>query len=122
MSTAQASASPGFGFAPVASLPDISASDLKNKFSEVVRRASREPLAVTRHNRRDFVILTAESYEQLQKSRAVPMASLSAEFDQLVARMNTPKARRATAALFSATPAVLGRAAVKARKRATVAR
>lgn len=123
MSTAHAaSTAQGFGFAPVAALPDISASDLKNKFSEVVRRASREPVAITRHKRREFVILTAGQYEELQKSRIAPLEGLTAEFDQLVARINTPKAKRATAALFSATPAALGRAALKARKRAAHAR
>jgi hypothetical protein len=44
----------------------------------------------------------------------VPLASLNAEFDELVARMNTPKARKANAALFAATPAELGDAAANA--------
>ena len=107
-----------FGFAPVAALPDISASDLKNKFSEVARLTAREPLAVTRHNRREYVVLTAAQYEELQQSRRAPLASLTAEFDQLVARMNTAKAKRATAALFSTSSKALGRAALKARRAA----
>jgi prevent-host-death family protein len=105
-----------FGFAPVADLPDISATDLKNKFSEVARLAAREPLAVTRHNRRDFVILTASQYEELQQSRRAPLKTLTTEFDQLVARMNTPKAKRAAASLFSASPKALGQAALKVRQ------
>lgn len=109
---------PGLGFAPVAALSDISASDLKNKFSEVVRLASRAPLAVTRHNRREFVILTTEQYEELQQSRRAPLENLTAEFDQLVAKMNTPKAKRATAALFSASSKALGQAAINARRAA----
>ncbi|MEO7414805.1 MAG: type II toxin-antitoxin system Phd/YefM family antitoxin [Opitutaceae bacterium] len=116
--TRAAATAQGFGFAPVAALADISASDLKNKFSEVARLAAREPLAVTRHNRREYVILTAGQYEELQQSRRAPLASLTAEFDQLVARMNTPKAKRATAALFSASSKALGQAALKARRRA----
>jgi len=112
------STSHGFDFAPIAALPDISASDLKNKFSEVARLVAREPLAVTRHNRREFVILTASQYEELQQSRRAPLESLTAEFDQLVARMNTPKAKRATVALFSASAKALGKAAVNARRTA----
>ena len=103
-------------FASVDSLPEVTASVLKNKFSDVARLASREPLAVTRHNRREFVILTAEQYEELQQSRRAALETLRAEFDQLVARMNTPKAKRAASSLFSATSAGLGKAALKARQ------
>lgn len=105
-------------FASVAALPEISASVLKNKFSEVARLASRAPLAVSRHNRREFVILTADHYEELQQSRRAPLENLTAEFDQLITRMNTPVGKRAAASLFSASPTVLGKAAVKARRAA----
>ncbi len=107
-----------YGFASVADLAEVTASILKNKFSEVARLTSRAPLAVTRHNRREFVILTAEQYDELQKSRLAPLESLGGEFDQLVARMNAPKAKRAAASLFAATSAGLGKAAMKARPRA----
>src|SRR6218665_2576750 len=90
------------GFAAIGDLPEITASDLKNKFSEVARLTAREPVAVTRHNRREFVILTAGQYEEFQQSRRAPLETLAGEFDQLVAKMNTPKAKRATASLFSA--------------------
>lgn len=92
-----------FGFASVADLPEISASVLKNKFSEVARLASREPLAVSRHNRREFVILTAEQYDELQQSRRAPLEGLTAEFDQMVARMNTPADRAARRVFFKAS-------------------
>lgn len=105
--------SPTAGFSTVAALPEITASVLKNKFSEVARLASREPLAVTRHHRREFVILTAEHYEELQQSRLAPLEGLTAEFDQMIARMHTPAGQHAAAALFSATSADLGRTAVK---------
>lgn len=104
MSTVHPTSAPqGFGFAPVAALSDISASDLKNKFSEVVRLASREPLAITRHSRREFVILTASQYEELQQSRLAPLKTLTTDFDQMVAKMNTPKDRAARARFFKAS-------------------
>jgi antitoxin Phd len=102
-----------FGFASIADLPEITASVLKNKFSEVARLASSGPLAVSRHHRREFVILTAEQYEELQQSRRSPLESLTAEFDQMVAKMNTPAGKQAVDALFSATSADLSRAFVK---------
>lgn len=106
------------GFSSVADLSEVSASVLKNKFSEVARLAVREPVAVTRHNRREFVILTTTHYEELQQSRRAPLDTLAGEFDQLVAKMNTPKARRATASLFAASGKALGTAAVKASRAA----
>jgi prevent-host-death family protein len=99
-------------------MSEVSASVLKNKFSEVVRLASNGPLAVSRHNRREFVILTAGQYEELQQSRRAPLETLTAEFDQIVAKMNTPGGKRASAALFSASPKALGKAAVNARRAA----
>lgn len=95
--------SPAAGFASVAALPEITASVLKNKFSEVARLASREPLAVTRHHRREFVILTAEHYEELQQTRLAPLEGLAAEFDQMVAKMNTPADRAARRSFFAAS-------------------
>ena len=106
-------------FSRVADLSAVTASVLKNKFSEVARLAATAPLAVSRHKRREFVILTAGQYEELQQSRRAPLESLTAEFDQMVAKMNTPKAKRATASLFSASPKALGKAAVNARRAAT---
>jgi len=106
------------GYAAIGDLPEITASDLKNKFSEVARRTAREPVAVTRHNRREFVILTAGQYEEIQQSRRAPLEGLAAEFDQMVARMNTPKAKRATASLFTASGKTLGKAAANARRAA----
>lgn len=111
-----ASASHAFGFASVDDLSEVTASVLKNKFSEVARLASAGPLAVSRHNRREFVILTAEQYEELQQSRRAPLESLTSEFDQIVARMNTPKAKRATASLFAASGKALGKAALSTRR------
>lgn len=105
-------------FSPVAELPEVTASVLKNKFSEIARLAAREPVAVSRHKRREFVILTSAQYEEMRESRLAPLAALAVEFDQMVAKMNTPEARRATASLFSASGKALGKAAVKARRAA----
>lgn len=87
--------------AAVDALPEVTATMLKNKFAEVVRRASRGPVAITRHNRREFVILTAEKFEELQQSRGASLEGLTAEFDQLVARMNTPADKAARRKFFN---------------------
>lgn len=102
-----------FGFASVADLAEVTASVLKNKFSEVARLASREPLAVSRHKRREFVILTAAQYEELQQSRRAPLESLTAEFDQMIAKMNTPTDRAARRSFFKASAVKPGPALVQ---------
>lgn len=114
---ATAHASHAFGFSSVADLSEITASVLKNKFSEVARLTSSGPLAVSRHNRREFVILTSGQYEELQQSRRAPLESLTAEFDQMVAKMNTPADRNARRSFFK-TSAVKPSAALTKLKKA----
>jgi prevent-host-death family protein len=110
------------GFASVAALPEVTASVLKNKFSQVARRASHEPLAVSRHKRREFVILTAEQYEELQQSRSAPLEALAAEFDQMVAKMNNPADRAARRSFFNASAIKPSSALVRLRKKRAHAR
>lgn len=105
-----------FGFASVANISEVSASVLKNKFSEAVRLASRGPLAVSRHKRREFVILTAEHYEELQQGRRAPLENLTAEFDQMVAQMNTPADRAARRSFFKASASKPSTALAKLKK------
>lgn len=114
--------SPAFGFASVATLPEVSASVVKNKFSEVARLASREPLAVSRHHRREFVILTAEHYEELHQSRLGPLKTLTADFDRMVEKMNTPADRAGRAQFFKASAVKPSPALAKLKKQRAHAR
>lgn len=98
-------------------LPRSSASELKTNTGEVLRQASKGALAITRHSRTEFVILPAAQYEELVSQSAAALTTMSAEFDSLVARMNTPAAAKGFQSLFSATPEKLGKAAVAAVKR-----
>jgi prevent-host-death family protein len=43
----------------------ISVSGLQRKFSEAHRQAQREPVEITRHGRREFVLMSAEHYDWL---------------------------------------------------------
>ncbi len=98
----------------IASLPAVTASDLKNNFGEVSAQALKGPLAITRHQRAEFVLLPVDQYLELQQARTAPLDALTSQFDAMVARMNTPAAKRGVAKLFQASPAGLGKAAVKA--------
>src|SRR5687767_15129030 len=91
----------------ISGLPAVTASDLKNKLGEVIAQASKGAVAITRHQRVEFVLLPVEQYLEFQKARTAPLEALSSEFDAMVARMNTPAAKRGVDRLFTATPADL---------------
>ena len=92
------------------------ASTVKNKFREVAQQAAKGPVAVSRYSRPELVILPAAEYVSLAKLRRAPLDALAGQFDDLVARMQTPGSRKAVQTLFGATAAQLGKAAVKAGK------
>lgn len=98
----------------IAALPVVSASELKNSFGEVTSRALKGALAIKRHRRAEFVLMPVAEYVALQEARTAPLAELSTKFDAMVARMNGPEAKRGVKSLFSASPAALGKSAVKA--------
>ena len=100
----------------ISGLRTVTASDLKNKFGEVIVQAMKGAVAITRHQRAEFVLLPLEHYLELQQARIAPLEALSSQFDAMVARMNTPAAKRGVARLFQASPAGLGKSAVKAAK------
>ena len=102
----------------ISSLPAVTASDLKNNFGEVSVQAMKGALAITRHQRAEFVLLPVEQYLELQQARTAPLDALTSQFDAMVARMNTPAAKRGVAKLFQASPAALGKSAVKAARAA----
>ncbi len=43
----------------------IPVSELQRRFSEAQHQARREPVAITRHSRREFVLMSAEHYDWL---------------------------------------------------------
>ena len=64
------------------------------------------------------MLLSYDEFESLIKVRSRSLGDLGAEFDDLLARMQTPRARKAMKAAFNASPAELGRAAEKAARKA----
>ncbi len=98
----------------VASLPSVTTTELKNNFGDVVRQATREAVAITRHRRPEFVLVPAAEYAQLRQSQQAPLDALTAEFDAMVAQMNTPASKQAVDQFFAATSKELGQAAVNA--------
>ena len=68
-------------------------------------------------NRRAEVYAMHEEFESLVHARSRTLDNLGAEFDDLLDRMQSPKAKKAMDAAFNASPAKLGRAALKATRK-----
>ena len=99
-------------------VPAVAATEAKNAFGSVLDTAiARGMVAITKRDRPRAVLISFEEYNALVAALPDPIAALRGEFDALVAKMQTPKAKKAARGLFRATPAALGRAAVTAAKR-----
>jgi antitoxin Phd len=99
-------------------IPTVAATRVKNEFGAVLERAIHGgAVAITRHDTPKAVLLSYEEFESLVQVRSRSLDSLGAEFDDLLNKMQSPKAKKGMDAAFNATPAKLGRAAVKAARK-----
>src|SRR5262245_532969 len=102
-------------------VPTVAATRLKNEFGTVLEQAVRGgAVAITKHETPRAVLISYDEFQALVKARAQTLGELRAEYDTLLARLQTPKARKGMEAAFDAAPAELGRAAVKAARHAPV--
>lgn len=100
-------------------IPTFAATKVKNEFGAILEKATLGgAVAITRHDTPKAVLLSYDEFESLVKVRSRTLEDLGAEFDDLLARMQKPKARKGMEAAFDASPAKLGRAAVKAARKA----
>ena len=99
-------------------VPTVAATRLKNEFGTVLEQAVRGgAVAITRHDTPKAVLVAYDEFQALVKERTPNLNDLSAEYDVLLARMQTPKSRKGMQAAFNASPAESGRAAVKAARK-----
>jgi prevent-host-death family protein len=100
-------------------IPAVAATQAKNEFGAILEKATRGgAVAITRHDAPKAVLISYEEFDSLVQARARTLENLGAEFDDLLERMQTPRAKKAMESAFHASPARLARAAVKgARKR-----
>ncbi|MDP1717547.1 MAG: type II toxin-antitoxin system prevent-host-death family antitoxin [Burkholderiales bacterium] len=99
-------------------IPTVAATRLKNEFGAVLEQAVRGgAVAITRHDTPRAVLMSYEEFQALIKDRTPSLNDLGAEYDVLLSRMQTPKARKGMETAFNASPADLGRAAVKAARK-----
>ena len=109
-------------------VPSVPATQLKNELGALLDRATHGgAVAITRHDKPRAVLISFEEFAALARLRSPDLAELDAEFDNLLARMQTPASRAGMAAAFDAGSVALGRAARAAassvkRKRAAARR
>ena len=99
-------------------LGEVSASEAKSSFGEVLERVtSTGGVVITRHRVPKAAVLSWDEFEALNRARTESLEALAGEFDDLLARMQRPPVKAALASAFEATPKKLGRAAVAAARR-----
>jgi prevent-host-death family protein len=99
-------------------VPTVAATRVKNEFGQILEQATRTgAVAITRHDTTKAVLLSVTEFESLVSARSRTLEALSNDFDELLAGMQTQKSRKGMRAAFSASPAQLGRAAVKGARR-----
>ena len=97
-------------------LSSAPASELKNAFKGVFQRVLETgAVSVSRHGKREAVLLSAELYDGLIADLAErdPLNTLRREYNARFAAVQSDRARAAYEDAFDSSPEELGRAAVK---------
>jgi prevent-host-death family protein len=96
-------------------VPTVAATRFKNEFGAIFEQAVLDgAVAITKHNTPRAVLLSYNEFEALIRASSPVLDELTDEFDALLDRMQTARAKAGTATAFDASPEELGRAAVKA--------
>ena len=93
----------------------FTATDAKKQFARVLELVLQGgAVVITKHDAPKAVLLSVDEFTALTKATEGALDTLSAEFDALLARMQSPRARAGMKAAFAASPKELGKAAVAA--------
>lgn len=96
----------------------VPATDAKNEFGSILESAVQDgAVIITKHDTPKAVLISVERLEAALAKQEPDLTALSREFDEVVARMRTPKARAAARGLFELDPGELGKAALTGAKR-----
>jgi prevent-host-death family protein len=97
----------------------VTATEAKTRFGPLLETAiAGGAVIITKHDTPKAVLLSMAEFEALGGSRPPDLDALSAEFDWLLARLQTPSAGKALKSAFAAKPKTLGRlAATRPRRR-----
>jgi antitoxin Phd len=96
----------------------ISATEAKNKLGEVLDSVIQSGMVlITKHETPKAVLLSMEEYGALSRATQSRLDTLNSEFDALLGRMQTARARAGMKSAFAASPKQLGKAAVSAARK-----
>src|SRR5262245_32319742 len=107
------------GWAAQAAAPStFTASGAKKEFGKVLELAMRGGrVFITKHATPKAVVLSVDDFTALTRATERTLDTLSGEFDALLTRMQTPRARAGLKAAFDASPNEIGAAAVAAARK-----
>lgn len=93
----------------------VTATEAKNEFGRILERVIQgSVMFITKHGAAKAVLMPVDEYHALSRASEIKLDSLTGEFDALLLRMQTPKARAGMKAAFNASPKQLGKTAVAA--------
>ncbi len=93
----------------------FTATDAKKQLGRVLELVLQGGVVViTKHDVPKAILISVDEFNALTKATGRTLDALTADFDAMLARMQTPKARARMKAAFGASPKELGKAAVAA--------
>ena len=96
-------------------LAQVPATQFKNELAAMFEQAALgKPVAITKHDTPKAVLISYDEFRALAAARSPSLGALEAEFDALLEGMQKSSACKAMAEAFDASPAAIGRAAMKA--------
>jgi len=98
------------------------ATEAKNEFGRVLEQAIQgTTVLITKHDSPRAVLISIDHFQALEEAPQLKLNRLTEQFDTLLERMQTPKARRGMAAAFGANNKQLGKASVVAVRKRRIA-
>ncbi len=99
-------------------IPAIPASEVKNRFGVALDQAAQGgAVAITKHDTTKAILISLEEFQSLVAGRDSSLTALSAEFDDLLAQMQTPAHRKGAQKAFATGTAKQDRISPKAATR-----
>jgi len=94
------------------------ATEAKNEFGRVLDQAIQgATVVITKHDAPRAVLISMDRFNSLQQAPQLKLDTLSAEFDAVLAKMQTATARARMERAFNASPEDLGKSAVAAARK-----
>ena len=98
------------------------ATEAKNEFGRLLEQAIQgTTVLITKHDSPQAVLISIDHFQSLQEAPQAKLNTLTEQFDTLLERMQSPKARRGMAAAFRADHEQMGKAAVAAARKRAIA-